>query len=157
MVKVYIYMVSREYWVCLTFNMGFYNVVCMLHKYPTVKGLIQGSVKVKNHSESQGQEEVAIIHETKITQPLSELFTRKSAKKLANSLANSLMLSYYRPSTFLLYRINQQTKNRDLFLHPHPTNHLVKPKPPITTVLVPSMCREYNYSLQLTEIIQPFL
>ena len=43
---------------------------------------------IKSHdSESQGQEEAAIISETKITRPLSELFTRKAAKKIANALA----------------------------------------------------------------------
>ena len=44
---------------------------------------------IKTHdSESRGQEEVAIIRETKITRPLSELFTRKTAKKIANEPAN---------------------------------------------------------------------
>ena len=39
---------------------------------------------IKTHdSELRGQEEAAIIHETKITWPLSELFTRKTAKKIA--------------------------------------------------------------------------
>ena len=43
---------------------------------------------IKTHdSESRGQEEAAIICETKITRPLSELFTRKTAKKIANALA----------------------------------------------------------------------
>ena len=43
---------------------------------------------IKTHdSQSRGQEEAAIIRETKITQPLSELFTRKTAKKIANALA----------------------------------------------------------------------
>ena len=43
---------------------------------------------IKTHdSESRGQEEAAIIRETKITRPLSELFTRKTAKKIANALA----------------------------------------------------------------------
>ena len=43
---------------------------------------------IKTHdSESRGQEEVAIIRELKITWPLSELFTRKTAKKIANALA----------------------------------------------------------------------
>ena len=38
---------------------------------------------IKTHdSESRGQEETAIIRETKNTRPLSELFTRKSVKKL---------------------------------------------------------------------------
>ena len=40
-----------------------------------------------HNSASRGQEEAAIIHETKITRPLSELFTRKTAKKIANALA----------------------------------------------------------------------
>ena len=68
---------------------------------------------IKTHdSESRGQEEAAIIRETKITRPLSELFTRKTAKKTANALAKlpqTLSLRYYRPSTFLLYRINKPT------------------------------------------------
>ena len=43
---------------------------------------------IKTHdSESRGLEEAAIICETKIMQPLSELFTRKTAKKIANALA----------------------------------------------------------------------
>ena len=43
---------------------------------------------IKTHdSESRGQEEAAIIRETKIMRPLSELFTRKTAKKIANALA----------------------------------------------------------------------
>ena len=44
------------------------------------------------------------------TRPLSELFTRSTALKLANTLAKpplKLSLSYYRPTTFLLYRINK--------------------------------------------------
>ena len=41
---------------------------------------------IKTHdSESRGQEEAAIIRETKITRPLSE-FTRKTANKIANAL-----------------------------------------------------------------------
>ena len=42
--------------------------------------------------------------------PLSELFTRSTALKLANALAKpplKLSLSYYRPTMFLLYRINK--------------------------------------------------
>ena len=43
--------------------------------------------QIKTHdSESRGQEETAIIRETKNTRPLSELFTRKSVKKLTNAL-----------------------------------------------------------------------
>ena len=68
---------------------------------------------IKTHdSELRGQEEAAIIRETKITRPLSELFTRKTAKKIANTLAKlqkMLSLRYYRPNTFLLYRINKPT------------------------------------------------
>ena len=42
---------------------------------------------IKTHdSESRGQEETAIIRETKNTRPLSELFTRKFVKKLTNAL-----------------------------------------------------------------------
>ena len=42
---------------------------------------------IKTHdSESRGQEETAIIREIKNTRPLSELFTRKSVKKLTNAL-----------------------------------------------------------------------
>ena len=70
-------------------------------------------IPIKTHdSESRGQEEAAIIRETKNTRPLSELFTRKTAYKFANALAkppNELSLSYYRPITFLLYRINKPT------------------------------------------------
>ena len=43
--------------------------------------------QIKTHnSELRGQEETAIIRETKNTRPLSELFTRKSVKKLTNAL-----------------------------------------------------------------------
>ena len=43
---------------------------------------------IKIHdSESRGQEEAAVIRETKIMPPLSELFTRKTANKIANALA----------------------------------------------------------------------
>ena len=66
---------------------------------------------IKTHdSESRGQEETAIIRETKNTRPLSELFTRKSVMKLTNALVKppyALSLSYHRPSTFLLHRINK--------------------------------------------------
>ena len=42
---------------------------------------------IKTHdSELRGQEETAIIRETKNTRPLSELFTRKSVQKLTNIL-----------------------------------------------------------------------
>ena len=46
-------------------------------------------LNIKTHdSESWGQEEAAAIRrETKITRPLSELFTRKTTKKIANALA----------------------------------------------------------------------
>ena len=50
------------------------------------KKLIQHEIK-SHDSESQGQEEAAIIRKTKVTQPLSELFTRKTTKKIANALA----------------------------------------------------------------------
>ena len=44
-------------------------------------------IYIKTHdSESRGQEETAIVRETKNTRPLSELFTRKSVKKLTNAL-----------------------------------------------------------------------
>ena len=42
--------------------------------------------------------------------PLSELFTHSTALTLVNALAKpplKLSLSYYRPTTFLLYRINK--------------------------------------------------
>ena len=43
--------------------------------------------KIKTHdSESRDQEEAAIICK-KITRPLIELFTRKTANKIANALA----------------------------------------------------------------------
>ena len=44
------------------------------------------------------------------TRPLSELFACSTAFKLANTLAKpprKLSLSYHRPTTFLLYRINK--------------------------------------------------
>ena len=42
---------------------------------------------IKTHdSESRGQEETAIIRETKNTRPLSELFTRKFVQKFTNAL-----------------------------------------------------------------------
>ena len=42
---------------------------------------------IKTHdSESRGQEETAIIRETKNTRPLSELFTRKSVYKTTNAV-----------------------------------------------------------------------
>ena len=60
---------------------------------------------IKTHdSESRGQEEATA------TRPLSELFTHSTALKLANTLAKpplKLSLSYYLPTTFLLYRINK--------------------------------------------------
>ena len=75
--------------------------------------LYHNNIKIKTHnSESRGQEEEVIIHETKITRPLSELFTRRASQKLANALMKpqlQLTLSYYRPSTFLLDGINKPT------------------------------------------------
>ena len=60
---------------------------------------------VKTHdSESRGQEEAQQRDHCR------ELFTRSTALKLANALAKpplKLSLSYYRPTTFLLYRINK--------------------------------------------------
>ena len=42
---------------------------------------------IKTHdSESRGQEEAAIIRETKNTRPLSELFTRKTVQKITTAL-----------------------------------------------------------------------
>ena len=42
---------------------------------------------IKTHdSELRGQEEAAIIRETKNTRPLSELFTRKTVQKIATAL-----------------------------------------------------------------------
>ena len=53
-----------------------------------IKVASQPATRIKTHdSESRGQEEAAIIRETKITRPLRELFTRKTAKKIANALA----------------------------------------------------------------------
>ena len=44
-------------------------------------------IYIKTHdSESRGQEETAIIRETKNTRPLSELFTRKFVQKFTNAL-----------------------------------------------------------------------
>ena len=45
----------------------------------------EGSIKTHD-SESRGQEETAIIRETKNTRPLSELFTRKSVHKTTNAV-----------------------------------------------------------------------
>ena len=48
---------------------------------------VLASTYIKTHdSESRGQEEVAIIRETKNTRPLSVYITRKSGQKLANAL-----------------------------------------------------------------------
>ena len=62
----------------------------MLKIYKTLseyKEELQNLYLIKTHdSESQGQEEAAIICETKITRPLSELFTRKTDKEIANAL-----------------------------------------------------------------------
>ena len=73
--------------------------------------IVEYKSTIKTHdSESRGQEETAIIRETKNTRPLSELFTRKSVKKLTNALVKppyALSLSYHRLSTFLLHRINK--------------------------------------------------
>ena len=59
---------------------------------------------IKTHdSESRGQEAQQRDHRR-------ELFTRSTALKLTNALAKpplKLSLSYYRPTTFLLYRINK--------------------------------------------------
>ena len=49
-------------------------------------GLLLKYIKIHD-SDSRGQEEAAIIRETKIMWPLSELFIRKTAKKIANALA----------------------------------------------------------------------
>ena len=51
--------------------------------------MLMATCVIKTHvhgGESRGQE-AAIIRETKITRPLNELFTRKTAKKIANALA----------------------------------------------------------------------
>ena len=60
----------------------------IVHSFVTRLVIICCKVSIKTHdSELRGQGEAAIIHETKITQPLRELFTRKTAKKIANALA----------------------------------------------------------------------
>ena len=60
---------------------------------------------IKTHdSESRGQEEAQQRNHCR------ELFTHSTALKLANALAKpplKLSLSYYRPTMFLLYRINK--------------------------------------------------
>ena len=60
---------------------------------------------IKTHdSESRGQEEA------QQRRPLSELFTHSTTLKLTNALVKlplKLSLSHYRPTTFLLYRINK--------------------------------------------------
>ena len=65
---------------------------------------------IKTHdSESRA----IVSREAKKSQrPLSELFTRNIAKKLANALAKpprQLAPSYHSPNTFLLHRINKPT------------------------------------------------
>ena len=61
--------------------------------------------QIKTHdSESRGQEEAQQRDHCR------DLFTRSTTLKLANVLAKpplKLSLSYYRPTTFLLYRINK--------------------------------------------------
>ena len=62
-------------------------------------------ILIKTHdSELRGQEEAQQRDHCR------ELFTRSTTLKLANALAKpplKLSLSYYRPTTFLLYRINK--------------------------------------------------
>ena len=59
-----------------------------LDSYAILVCYFQYNYIIKTHdSQLRGQEEAAIIRETKITRPLSELFTRKTAKKIANALA----------------------------------------------------------------------
>ena len=55
-----------------------------------------GMATIKTHdSESRGQEETAIIRETKNTRPLSELFTRKSVHKTTNEEpANASLMAF---------------------------------------------------------------
>ena len=110
---------------------------------------------IKTHdSESRGQEEA------QQRRPLSELFTRSTALKLANALAKpplKLSLSYYRPTTFLLYRINKPRmekigatipKYQPLRVLWHPLCNYVRrtilsrPIRPFTRQLVPSLFEE---------------
>ena len=57
------------------------------HKFVHQTKKYQHKVIKTHDSELRGQEEAAIIRKTKIMWPLSELFTRKTAKKIANALA----------------------------------------------------------------------
>ena len=67
-----------------------YVVLSLLHIYKIKLHKQLSYLIIKTHdSESRGQE-AAIICETKITRPLSELFTRKTTKKIANALAKLL-------------------------------------------------------------------
>ena len=92
--------------------------------------------------------------------PLSELFTCSIALKFANALAKpplKLSLSYYRPTTFLLYRINKPRmeeigatipKYQPLRVLWHPLcdyarqTILSRPIHPFTKQLVPSLFEE---------------
>ena len=57
------------------------------HRFLAVLKARLKTFSIKTHdSESRGQEKAAIIRKTKITRPLSELFTRKTANKIANAL-----------------------------------------------------------------------
>ena len=74
----------------LTLSYG--TVICILIRMGTKTGhptfyTSTTCFTIKTHdSESRGQEETAIIRETKNTRPLSELFTRKSVHKTTNAV-----------------------------------------------------------------------
>ena len=63
-----------------------YNVTTKRSDHHFLSAVIFTIIKTYDN-ELRGQEEAAIICETKITQLLSKLFTRKTAKKIANALA----------------------------------------------------------------------
>ena len=70
-------------------QLGLPAIICinLNFRYTMIKTVMRGCFKIKTHdSESRGQEETAIIRETKNTRPLSELFTRKFVQKITNAL-----------------------------------------------------------------------
>ena len=62
-----------------------YKLLVISANYHDITRLLLLTIKTHD-SESRGQE-AAIIRETKIMRPLSELFTRKTTNKIANALA----------------------------------------------------------------------
>ena len=64
-----------------------YVVLSLLHIYKIKLHKQLSYLIIKTHDSESRDQEAAIIRETKITRPLNELFTRKTAKKIANTLA----------------------------------------------------------------------